>query len=190
MFAESESNQQETYKACLNKNKVRFMDWEKTEKHCRNQDTHTHISIYICVCVTERERQGKLRTSEVPLCDALHLFHSSSLIRLGWPSDPRGRVTCQLIVYSWAWGLMVCQHLFCEKKEKKGGERGEGRCYVEVVETHPDIILNPFIKIHHLFCLYVHISSSLSPQLAPSTQMTCMCDNSCLLRDKRAKETQ
>lgn len=50
-------------------------------------------------------------TSEVPLCAALHLFYPSSLIRLGWPCDPRARVTCQLTVHSWAWGLMLCQYL-------------------------------------------------------------------------------
>ena len=40
------------------------------------------------------------RTSEVPLCAALHLFYPSSLIRPGRPRDPGARVTCQLTVYS------------------------------------------------------------------------------------------
>lgn len=53
----------------------------------------------------------RLRTSEIPLYAAFHLFYPSSLIRLGWPCDPRARVTCQLTVHSRAWGLMLCQHL-------------------------------------------------------------------------------
>lgn len=95
----------------------------KTGERFNPQNTHTQ---------TQTHRQGlgrrsngpelspfRLRTSEVPLCAALHLFYPSSLIRPRWPHDPGARVTCQLTVYSWARGLTLCQHLFCEKGRRK-----------------------------------------------------------------------
>jgi len=102
----------------------------------------------------------RLRTSEVP---ALHLFYPSSLIRPGWPRDPGARVTCQLTVYSWARGLTLCQHLFCEK----GGSKKRGVC-VSVVKT-----LNIYHTISYtihsisLVCYHskVHISGRAGPRL-------------------------
>lgn len=40
----------------------------------------------------------RLRTSEVPLCAALHLFYPSSFIRPGWPSDPGYRSVESLFI--------------------------------------------------------------------------------------------
>lgn len=93
----------------------------------------------------------RLRTSEVPLCAALHLFYPSSLIRPGWPHDPGARVTCQSTVYSWAWGLTLRQHLSCEE----GGRKKRGLCF-SVEKTKANIrnqpllwFWNKWIKIYH-----------------------------------------
>lgn len=126
----------------------------------------------------------RLRTSEVPLCADLHLFYPSSLIRLGWPRDPGARVTCQLTVYSWAWGLTLRQHLLCEE----GGRKR--RVGFSVRKTKANItnqtllwFRNKWIKTYRPL-LSALVSSDFPSCRAPwlFTQVTCMCDNSCLLR--------
>lgn len=63
----------------------------------------------------------RLRTSEVPLCAALHLFYPSSLIRPGRPGDPGARVTCQMTVYSWAQGLDARSTFVLPGRREEGG---------------------------------------------------------------------
>lgn len=63
----------------------------------------------------------RLRTSEVPLCAALHLFYPSSLIRPGRPRDPGARVTCQMTVYSWARGLDARSTFVLPGRREEGG---------------------------------------------------------------------
>lgn len=120
------------------------------------------------------------RTSEVPLCAALHLFYPSSLIRPGWPCDPGARVTCQLTVYSWALGLMLCQHLLCKGEERNlvqcGGKKTKATKKKQKLEkvrkTAFILFWNQLVKIYVAFV-------STHPD---SLHVKRMCDNSCWLR--------
>lgn len=122
------------------------------------------------------------RTSEVPLCAALHLFYPSSLIRPGWPRDPEARVTCQLTVYSWARGLTLCQHLFCErggrKKKKKTKKRGVWFSEVKTKQQTEKVRVSQKEGICFILRSWIKIYPSFIPTLINSDFRWCSAPTS------------